>query len=134
MTEQRVHTVHLVAAARPNFMKVAPLYHALKDRRWCKPHVIHTGQHYDPNMSDVFFGELELPRPHYHLGVGSGSHAEQTGSVMVEYEKVCSNDRPDCVIVAGDVNSTMACALVTAKLLIPCGRTIEARLRGVRTG
>ncbi len=126
--EQPALTVHLVAAARPNFMKISPLYHALRARQWCEPSVIHTGQHYDPNMSDVFFKELELPQPRHHLGVGSGSHAEQTGGVMIEYEKVCERDRPDCIVVAGDVNSTMACALVAAKQRIPCVH-LEAGLR-----
>src|SRR3546814_17314129 len=83
-----VRSIHLVAAARPNFMKVAPLYHVLKRQDWCVPALIHTGQHYDVNMSDSFFADLGLPAPDHHLGVGSGSHAEQTAAVMVAYEKI----------------------------------------------
>src|SRR5215472_6134035 len=71
--------IHLIAAARPNFMKVAPLYHALAQEKWCTPHIVHTGQHYDANMSDAFFRDLRLPEPAHHLEVGSGTHAEQTG-------------------------------------------------------
>ncbi|MGB7216906.1 MAG: UDP-N-acetylglucosamine 2-epimerase, partial [Gammaproteobacteria bacterium] len=71
--------IDLIAAARPNFMKVAPLYHELAAQGWCTPRIVHTGQHYDPNMSDAFFADLGMPPPHVHLGVGSGSHAEQTG-------------------------------------------------------
>lgn len=80
-------TTHLIAAARPNFMKIAPLYLALDSREWANPVIVHTGQHYDVNMSDAFSQDLMLPEPHIHLGVGSGSHAEQTGRVMIEYEK-----------------------------------------------
>lgn len=121
-------TVHLIAAARPNFMKVAPLYHALSAIDWCNPQIIHTGQHYDVNMSDVFFRDLRLPAPDYHLNVGSGSHAEQTGGVMIAYEKVALEHRPDCIIVVGDVNSTAACSMVGAKLWIPVVH-LEAGLR-----
>jgi UDP-N-acetylglucosamine 2-epimerase (non-hydrolysing) len=120
--------IHLIAAARPNFMKVAPLYHALAATNWCEALVIHTGQHYDVNMSDVFFHDLRLPKPAYHLGVGSGSHAEQTGGVMIAYEKVCMSDRPDWIVVVGDVNSTVACSLVGTKLWIPVVH-LEAGLR-----
>ena len=120
--------IHLIAAARPNFMKVAPLYHALVGTSWAKPEIIHTGQHYDYNMSQAFFDELGLPAPAHHLGVGSGTHAQQTGGVMIEYEKVCLQERPDCVIVVGDVNSTVACAMVAAKLWIPSVH-LEAGLR-----
>src|SRR5262245_29256932 len=112
-------SVHLIAAARPNFMKVAPLYHALKAEVWCQPLLVHTGQHYDANMSDAFFADLRLPQPDYHMGVGSGSHAQQTAGVMIAYEKICLERRPDWTIVVGDVNSTLACALVAAKLCIP---------------
>lgn len=125
MKRQRVH---LIAAARPNFMKVAPLFHVLKRETWCDPQLIHTGQHYDANMSDAFFADLRLPPPDYHLGVGSGSHAEQTAAVMVNYEKICQQSRPDWTIVVGDVNSTLACALVAAKLCIPLAH-LEAGLR-----
>ena len=100
-------------------MKIAPLYHALKAEPWCTPFIIHTGQHYDANMSDAFFADLSLPKPDHHLEVGSGSHAEQTGAVMVAYEKICLAERPDWTVVAGDVNSTLACGLVAAKLCIP---------------
>ena len=111
--------VHLIAAARPNFMKIAPLYHALSATDWCDPVLIHTGQHYDTNMSDAFFEDLKMPKPHFHLNVGSGSHAEQTGGVMIAYEKIAVEQKPDWIIVVGDVNSTVACALVGAKLWIP---------------
>lgn len=121
-------TVDLIAAARPNFMKVAPLWKALSIAKWCQPRLIHTGQHYDANMSDAFFADLGLPEPHAHLGVGSGSHAEQTGGVMIAYEKQCLNDRPDWVIVVGDVNSTIACTLAAAKLGIKVAH-LEAGLR-----
>ena len=80
--------IHLIAAARPNFMKIAPLYHALKKEPWAKAVIVHTGQHYDLNMSDVFFQDLGLRTPDVHLGVGSGTHAEQTGKVMIAYEKI----------------------------------------------
>lgn len=120
--------VHLIAAARPNFMKIAPLYHALAATDWCEPKIVHTGQHYDFNMSDAFFRDLGLPDSHFHLGVGSGSHAEQTGGVMIAYEKVCLDNRPDWIIVVGDVNSTAACAIVGAKLWIPVAH-LEAGLR-----
>ena len=120
--------IDLIAAARPNFMKVAPLYHALHGQPWCRVRLVHTGQHYDANMSDAFFRDLGLPRPDLHLGVGSGSHAEQTAHVMVAYEGACNASRPDLCIVVGDVNSTVACALVAAKLWIPVAH-LEAGLR-----
>jgi UDP-N-acetylglucosamine 2-epimerase (non-hydrolysing) len=109
-------------------MKIAPLYHALVKQPWCAPRIVHTGQHYDANMSDAFFVDLGLPKPHVHLGVGSGGHGEQTGRVMIEYEKVCLASRPQWIVVVGDVNSTLACALVGAKLLIPVAH-LEAGLR-----
>src|SRR3546814_14593914 len=87
--------VHLIAAARPNFMKVAPLYHALRRTAWCAPLVVHTGQHYDHNMSGAFLAELGLPDPARHLGVGSGSHAQQTAGVMLAYEQTFLAERPD---------------------------------------
>jgi UDP-N-acetylglucosamine 2-epimerase (non-hydrolysing) len=111
--------IHLVCAARPNFMKIAPLYHALNKEEWAKPFIVHTGQHYDLNMSDVFFKDLNLPEPDIHLGVGSGSQAEQIGKVMMAYEKVLMEYRPDLVIIVGDVNSTMACALAAGKISYP---------------
>lgn len=121
-------TIHLIAAARPNFMKVAPLYHALRAADWAEPVLIHTGQHYDRNMSDAILEDLRVPSPDFHLGVGSGSHAEQTGNVMIAYEKICLEQRPDWTIVVGDVNPTAACAMVCAKLWIPVVH-LEAGLR-----
>jgi UDP-N-acetylglucosamine 2-epimerase (non-hydrolysing) len=121
-------SIDLIAAARPNFMKIAPLYHALAAEAWAEPRIVHTGQHYDANMSDAFFADLGLPKPDVHLGVGGGGHGEQTGRVMIEYEKVCLASRPDWIVVVGDVNSTLACALVGAKLLIPVAH-LEAGLR-----
>lgn len=110
-------------------MKVAPLYRAmLKDGGSLEPRLIHTGQHYGENMSDTFLRDLGLPEPHMHLGVGSGSHAEQTGRVMIAYENWCMQNRPDWTVVVGDVNSTMACALAAKKLLIPVAH-LEAGLR-----
>jgi UDP-N-acetylglucosamine 2-epimerase (non-hydrolysing) len=120
--------VHLIAAARPNFMKVAPLWHALTAAPDFEPVLIHTGQHYDANMSDAIFADLSLPQPGHHLGVGSGSHAEQTGRVMIAYEAIATAERPDWLIVVGDVNSTLACALVGAKLRVPVVH-LEAGLR-----
>ena len=108
--------IHLIAAARPNFMKIAPLYHALRSEAWAEPVIVHTGQHYDLNMSDVFFQDLALPEPGIHLGVGSGTHAEQTGQVMMAYEKVLLERKPDLVVVVGDVNSTVACTMAAAKI------------------
>jgi UDP-N-acetylglucosamine 2-epimerase (non-hydrolysing) len=120
--------VHLVTAARPNFMKIAPLYHALASEAWCTARIVHTGQHYDANMSDAFFRDLRLPEPAHHLGSGSGSHAEQTGRTMIAYEAVCQRERPAAIVVVGDVNATVACALVGAKLCIPVVH-LEAGLR-----
>ena len=100
-------------------MKVAPLYHALKRQPWCTPVIVHTGQHYDANMSDAFFDDLGLPEPDIHLGIGSGSHAEQTGGVMTAYEKVLMDTPPALTVVVGDVNSTAACTLAAKKLCLP---------------
>jgi len=121
-------SIHLIAAARPNFMKVAPLYHALARESWAQASIVHTGQHYDANMSDAFFRDLRLPEPVHHLEVGSGSHAEQTGRTMMAYEAVCQRSRPDAIVVVGDVNATAACAMVGAKLWIPVVH-LEAGLR-----
>jgi UDP-N-acetylglucosamine 2-epimerase (non-hydrolysing) len=121
-------TVDLIAAARPNFMKVAPLWHALRAEDWCAVRLVHTGQHYDANMSDAFFRDLGLNDPDVHLGVGSGTHAEQTGGVMIAYEKECQRSKPDWVVVVGDVNSTIACTLAAAKLGIRVAH-LEAGLR-----
>lgn len=144
-----------MAAARPNFMKIAPLIRAINKHNhtiqtlcqnknkngheyhtgecnhhnsYIQPFLVHTGQHYDDNMSDTFFRDLELPVPDIHLGVGSGSHAEQTGRVMIEFERVLMREKPDIVIVVGDVNSTMACALAAVKLNVPVAH-VEAGLR-----
>lgn len=121
-------TIHLIAAARPNFMKIAPVYHALVKETWANPVLVHTGQHYDVNMSDNFFKDLNLPAPHVHLGIGSGTHAEQTGNVMIAYEKLLMDAPPDLVIVVGDVNSTIACTLAATKLGIKVAH-LEAGLR-----
>jgi UDP-N-acetylglucosamine 2-epimerase (non-hydrolysing) len=109
-------------------MKVAPLYHALVREQACVPHIVHTGQHYDANMSEAFFRDLRLPAPQHHLEVGSGTHAEQTGRTMIAYEAVCARERPDAIVVVGDVNATAACALVGAKMWIPVVH-LEAGLR-----
>jgi UDP-N-acetylglucosamine 2-epimerase (non-hydrolysing) len=108
--------VHLIAAARPNFMKIAPLYHALRGEPAIETRIVHTGQHYDLNMSEIFFRDLGLPPPHIHLGVGSGTHGAQTAQVLAAYEQVLLAERPQMVIVVGDVNSTLACALAAAKI------------------
>ncbi|HYI63256.1 MAG TPA: UDP-N-acetylglucosamine 2-epimerase (non-hydrolyzing) [Allosphingosinicella sp.] len=121
-------TIHLIAAARPNFMKVAPLWHALAAASDFAPVLVHTGQHYDANMSDDILKDLGLPEPDFHLGIGSGGHGEQTGRVMIEYEKVAQAHRPDWLIVVGDVNSTVAAAMVGVKLGIPTVH-LEAGLR-----
>ncbi len=117
-----------VVGARPNFMKVAPLHRAFGKYSSVQHMIVHTGQHYDANMSKVFFDDLELPKPDVYLGVGSGTHAEQTAKVMVEFEKVLVREKPDLVIVVGDVNSTVACSLTSAKLWIPVAH-VEAGLR-----
>jgi len=116
-----------VVGARPNFMKISPVMKALEGRG-VHQELLHTGQHYDPSMSDVFFEDLGLPRPDLHLAVGSGSHAEQTARIMLGFEQVLRERRPDRVVVVGDVNSTLACALVAAKMHVPCAH-IEAGLR-----
>ena len=115
-------------------MKVAPLHKAFQKHAGNVRHlIVHTGQHYDEAMSKIFFGDLELPQPDFYLGVGSGSHAQQTARIMVEFEKVLEDVHPDLVIVVGDVNSTVACSLVSVKMSIPVAH-IEAGLRsGDRT-
>ena len=118
-----------VVGARPNFMKVAPIVEEMKRReREFAPLVVHTGQHYDAGMSDAFFRDLELPEPDVFLGVGSGTHAVQTAAVMERFEPVVVRERPDWVLVVGDVNSTLACALVCAKLGVKVAH-VEAGLR-----
>jgi UDP-N-acetylglucosamine 2-epimerase (non-hydrolysing) len=109
-------------------MKMAPLYFALAQTRNLVPTIVHTGQHYDYAMSQAFFEDLELPEPHHFLGTSSGSHAEQTARIMVEFEKVLIGDRADLVVVFGDVNSTLACSLTAKKLLVPVAH-VEAGLR-----
>ncbi len=127
-------TIHLVAGARPNYVKIAALCRAFREYRSAHPkspvavRVINTGQHYDYLMSKTFFRELGIPKPAEDLGVGSGTHADQTARIMIAYEAVVQRDKPDLVIVVGDVNSTMACTLVAAKLLIPVAH-VEAGLR-----
>jgi UDP-N-acetylglucosamine 2-epimerase (non-hydrolysing) len=109
-------------------MKMAPLYLAMVPARPLEPLIVHTGQHYDYVMSQAFFEDLELPQPHHFLGTGSGSHAEQTARIMVEFEKVLLAEKPDLIVVFGDVNSTVACSLTAKKLLIPVAH-VEAGLR-----
>ena len=119
----------LIAGARPNFMKVAPIYAEMKRRpAEFSPMIVHTGQHYDAAMSDSFFDDLGMPKPAVHLGVGSGSHAVQTAKIMTEFEPVVLREKPDWVLVVGDVNSTIACALVCAKLGVRVAH-VEAGLR-----
>ncbi len=118
----------VIVGARPNFMKAAPLIREFKTRGRIEPLLVHTGQHYDRNMSRVFFEDLELPRPDIYLGIGSGTHAEQTGKIMIEFEKIVFHQRPDIIIVVGDVNSTMACSVVGSKERIPVAH-VEAGLR-----
>lgn len=118
----------LVAGARPNFMKISPLYREVKKYDGIKYKIIHTEQHYDFEMSDVFFKELEIPEPDYFLNSGSGSHAIQTAKVIVAFEEVCKKEKPDLVIVVGDVNSTLACSIVAKKLYIKVAH-VEAGLR-----
>jgi len=122
-----MHILHVVGA-RPNLMKVAPVLSALKRYSKIKQSLIHTGQHYDTNMSDVFFEQLAIPAPDVNLGVGSGSHARQTAEIMTRFEPVVVERKPDLVLVYGDVNSTVATALVCSKLLIQVGH-VEAGLR-----
>ena len=118
-----------VVGARPNFMKVAPIVEAMKRReREFTPLVVHTGQHYDAAMSDAFFSDLNLPQPDVYLGVGSASHAAQTAAVMERFEPVVIEQKPDWVLVVGDVNSTLACALVSVKLGVKVAH-VEAGLR-----
>jgi UDP-N-acetylglucosamine 2-epimerase (non-hydrolysing) len=127
-----MHILHVVGA-RPNLMKVAPVLSALKKYPKIKQSLVHTGQHYDTNMSDVFFEQLAIPAPDVNLGVGSGSHARQTADIMTRFEPVVLERKPDLVLVYGDVNSTVAAALVCSKLLIQVGH-VEAGLRsGDRT-
>ena len=120
-------TILSIVGARPNFMKVAPLHRAFEDAGFTS-RIAHTGQHYDAQMSDVFFQQLELPEPDVYLGVGSASHAQQTARIMTAFEPVLLEEDPDLVLVVGDVNSTVACALVAAKEHVPVAH-VEAGLR-----
>lgn len=120
--------VILVCGARPNFMKVSPIIKAMAESGKLRSFLVHTGQHYDEKMSKSFFDLLHIPKPDVDLGVGSGTHAEQTGKVMIEFERVCQREKPDLVVVVGDVNSTMACAIAAKKLWIPVAH-VEAGLR-----
>ncbi len=124
----RKRKIILVCGARPNFIKIAPIFRELKKYRHLKPMIVHTGQHYNKNMSDLFFCDLELVRPHECLNVGSASHALQTARIMIKLEKYFVTQRPDLVLVVGDVNSTMAASVVAAKLSIPLAH-MEAGLR-----
>jgi UDP-N-acetylglucosamine 2-epimerase (non-hydrolysing) len=126
-SDNRMHILHIVGA-RPNFMKAAPVLRALAMFSDVRQTLVHTGQHYDANMSDVFFSQLDLPKPDENLGVGSGSHTRQTAEVMTRLEPILLDRKPDAVVVYGDVNSTLAAALVCSKLQIPVAH-VEAGLR-----
>jgi len=122
-----MHVLHVVGA-RPNFMKAAPVLAAVRAHEGVRQTLVHTGQHYDANMAGVFFDQLGMPQPDLDLGVGSGSHGAQTGEIMIRLEPVITERKPDLVLVYGDVNSTMAAAVVCAKLLVRVGH-VEAGLR-----
>lgn len=117
-----------VVGARPNFMKIAPIQREMNRHPNLKPILVHTGQHYDERMSKLFFDDLEMPKPDIYLNVGSASHAVQTAKVMIEFEKIIIAEKPDLVIVVGDVNSTMACSIVATKLNVKVAH-VEAGLR-----
>ena len=118
----------IIAGARPNFIKIAPLMEEMKKYQQIKPVLVHTGQHYDFEMSKIFFQELKIPKPDYNLGVGSGSHAKQTAKIMLKLEPILVKEKPKLVVVVGDVNSTLAGALTAVKLHIPVAH-VEAGLR-----
>jgi UDP-N-acetylglucosamine 2-epimerase (non-hydrolysing) len=120
--------VFLIAGARPNFMKIEPIYRESLKYGQIACRVVHTGQHYDYEMSHAFFEDLEIPKPDFFLNAGSGSHAVQTSKIMVAFEKLCEEEKPDLVVVVGDVNSTLACSIVAKKLLIDVAH-VEAGLR-----
>lgn len=120
--------IDLIAGARPNFMKIAPLYHALARTSWATPRIVHTDQHWDDNLSKFIFRDLGLPTPHFSLGAGGGTQGEVTAKVLMGYEKICLESRPDLTVVVGDVNSTAAAALAATKLHIPIAH-LEAGLR-----
>lgn len=120
--------VFLIAGARPNFMKIAPIYREARKYEQVQGRLVHTGQHYDREMSDAFFDDLEIPRPDFFLNAGSGSHAVQTAKIMTAFEEICEAEKPDLVMVVGDVNSTLACSIVAKKLHIRVAH-VEAGLR-----
>jgi len=120
--------VLLIAGARPNFMKIAPIFREAIKYNQVKCQIVHIGQNYDYEMSEAFFEDLELPKPDFFLSAGSGTHAVQTAKIMVNFEELCQNERPDLIIVVGDVNSTLACSVVAKKLLIEVAH-VEAGLR-----
>ena len=120
--------VQLVGGARPNFMKIAPIYRASLNHKDVDCRIIHTGQHYDQEMSQAFFDDLDLPLPDFHLEAGSGTHAVQTAKIMTAFEKISMKEKPDWVVVVGDVNSTLACSIVAKKMLIRVAH-VEAGLR-----
>lgn len=120
--------VFLIAGARPNFMKIAPIYREALKHKNLDCRIVHTGQHYDYEMSQSFFDDLEIPKPAFFLEAGSGSHAVQTARIMVAFEEICIREKPDLVVVVGDVNSTLACSIVAKKLLIKVAH-VEAGLR-----
>lgn len=125
----KIVNILLVAGARPNYMKIAPLVRELQKRgRGVRWRLVDTGQHYDYELSKVFFEEFDIPRPHHFLNAGSGSHAVQTAKIMVEFEKVCLKEKPDWVVVVGDVNSTLACSVTARKLGVRVAH-VEAGLR-----
>jgi len=127
-------TIDLIVGARPNFMKIAPIIHAINNAnipvKLIEYRLIHTGQHYDANMSETFFQELEIPKPHFNLNIGSGTQAEQTAGIMIGYEKLIMIQKPDLCLVVGDVTSTMACAITARKMLVPVAH-VEG---GIRSG
>ena len=123
-----------IAGARPNFIKIAPLCRAFSKRKDRFEHLIcHTGQHFDRNMSKIFFEQLEMPEPDFNLGVGGGTHADQTARIMIEFEKIMDRHKPDLILVPGDVNSTLACSVVASKLGTKIGH-VEAGLRSFDRG
>src|SRR3989338_230470 len=128
MNEFKRKKIVCVAGARPNFMKIAPLVHEFKKRKGVDLVLVHTEQHYDEKMSKLFFKDLDIPEPDIYLGVGSGSHGYQTAEIMKRFEKVMERERPDLIIVVGDVNSTLAASLVASKLNVKIAH-VEAGLR-----
>ncbi|NDC57208.1 MAG: UDP-N-acetylglucosamine 2-epimerase (non-hydrolyzing), partial [Alphaproteobacteria bacterium] len=120
--------IHLITAARPNMMKIAPLWHAFNQSGFLKPVLVHTGQHYDANMSDIFLQQLGLPVPDVQFNVGGGSHNFQHAKVIEKYDALCEEQSPDLTLVVGDVNATASCALAAKKRLLPVAH-MEAGLR-----